>query len=111
MNPRHAAALALVGWYLMQPPFKCIENYLGSCTADLWEWSEGGRFPTAEACNAFITRERHLVGDLEGERISALSKCVPSKEVRQARQIRRAKLRHPAPDSDEPLHPRIIESD
>jgi len=22
MNPRHAAALALVGWYLMVPPFK-----------------------------------------------------------------------------------------
>jgi hypothetical protein len=33
MNPRHAAALALVGWYLMVPPLKCIDksdNDLGS---------------------------------------------------------------------------------
>jgi hypothetical protein len=114
MNLRHATALALVGWYLMVPPLKCIdksENDLGSCAADLWEWQEGPRFATAEACNAFVAKERHIAADLEGERSDALSKCAPWKEVHKARQVRRAKLRHPAPDSSEPLHPRIIPSD
>ena len=113
MKLRHAAALALVGWYLMLPPMECIQKAeadLGICAADLWEWREGPRFSTTEACNASILRERHLAGDLEGEREAKSSKCVPWKEVRKARRVRRAKLRPPVPDSDEP-HPRIIESD
>jgi hypothetical protein len=32
MNLRHAAALALVGWYLMVPPVVCEK---GKCTAEL----------------------------------------------------------------------------
>jgi len=32
MKPRHAAALALVGWYLMVPPFVCSDH---KCPANL----------------------------------------------------------------------------
>lgn len=46
MNLRHAAALALVGWYLMQPPCRSLNSWhhggYGSCFMDsqtpLREW-------------------------------------------------------------------------
>ncbi len=47
MNPRHAAALALVGWYLMVPP---------SPVAKYWErpplskWEQYQSFDTAAEC-------------------------------------------------------------
>ena len=48
MKPRHAAALALVGWYLMMPP-------LGSDgrpddSAPLPQWKIRGSFDTAAGC-------------------------------------------------------------
>ncbi len=42
-KPRHAAALALVGWYLMSPPPK------GS-TVPLAKWTYIGSFDTAVQC-------------------------------------------------------------
>ena len=99
-NLRHAAALALLGWYLMVPPLKCIDksrNDLGSCEmqydarADLWEWLEGPRFPTAEACAAFIEKERKLAADLGNERRDAGMKCVTRTELRKSLQVRWAK--------------------
>jgi hypothetical protein len=45
MNPRHAAALALVGWYLMVPP-------AGDNTATLKYWLQEGSFDTAKECEA-----------------------------------------------------------
>lgn len=116
MKARHAAALALVSWYAMYPPLKCIDelrNDLGSCDmhydtrADLWEWQEGRGFPTAEACTAFIANARHLAGDLKNQRKVEGMKCVTWKELHKAEQVRRAKrLRNfPAQDSDEPLQP------
>jgi hypothetical protein len=56
MKPRHAAALALVGWYLMTAP---IEN-----TGSFWsvkrkvpisEWSRGEQFDTKEHCETALT--------------------------------------------------------
>ena len=118
MKPRHAAALALVGWYLMWPPERCVDksrNDLGVCdmhydaTAALWEWQEGRRFPTAQACNAVIARERKLAADLGNQRKVAGAKCVTWKELHDAQRIR--PVQTPVPDSDEPLHPRIAPSD
>jgi hypothetical protein len=44
MNLRHAAALALVGWYLMTPPI-IAENGVAKAdpTAPLSQWTHGGR--------------------------------------------------------------------
>jgi hypothetical protein len=97
MKPRHAAALALVGWYMMFPPEKCLDksrNDLGSCpmqydvTADLWEWLGGPWFPTAEACNAAIARERKLAADLRNQRKVAGAKCVTWKDLRESLHVR-----------------------
>ena len=46
MNLRHAAALALVGWYLMQPP----SNSGGrpDSKAPLSQWQESGAFDSAD---------------------------------------------------------------
>ncbi len=43
MKPRHAAALALVGWYLMVPA-------PGNESAPLQYWSQLGSYDTAKAC-------------------------------------------------------------
>jgi hypothetical protein len=45
MKPRHAAALALVGWYLMIPPTKHPRS------RDLWRWWTGSDNPIVNECN------------------------------------------------------------
>jgi hypothetical protein len=45
MNLRHAAALALVGWYLMLPPTK------HPWSRDLWRWWTGSSNPIVKECN------------------------------------------------------------
>ncbi len=47
MNLRHAAALALVGWYLMMPPTATPDPNMG-----LKYWSNEGSFDTATECRA-----------------------------------------------------------
>jgi hypothetical protein len=47
MNLRHAAALALVGWYLMMPLMATPGPDLG-----LKYWSNDGSFDTAAECRA-----------------------------------------------------------
>jgi hypothetical protein len=49
MKPRHAAALALVGWYLMVPPSHSSES--GPPT--LSEWSVYKTFESADVCYYF----------------------------------------------------------
>ena len=97
MKPRHAAALALMAWYALYPPLKCIDKSrsdLGSCEmqydtrADLWEWLEGRGFPTAEACTTFLASERKLAVDLRNQRRVAGAKCAPWKEVRNSLHVR-----------------------
>jgi hypothetical protein len=46
MNPRHAAALALVGWYLMVQPSSDPPGYLGP----LYQWFQVGSFDSRNAC-------------------------------------------------------------
>ncbi len=41
MNPRHAAALALVGWYLMVPPMTQVRGHPAALTeAPLGRWNQ-----------------------------------------------------------------------
>jgi hypothetical protein len=51
MNPRHAAALALVGWYLMTPPVASEENWNRVMPpAPLGRWTTRDSFDTSDAC-------------------------------------------------------------
>jgi hypothetical protein len=51
MNPRHAAALAIVGWYLMIPPNKRDD-------APLSEWTVSRSYDSAEACQSAQNKNR-----------------------------------------------------
>jgi hypothetical protein len=53
MKPRHAAALALVGWYLMAPPYVRVpgtQTFRLDFTAPLASWHAIQSFDTAEEC-------------------------------------------------------------
>ena len=47
MKPRHAAALALVGWYLMVPP---LSGKGVDLSAALSQWEEQAGFDSADSC-------------------------------------------------------------
>src|SRR5271169_4331710 len=51
MNPCHAAALALVAWYLMVPPNKKDD-------APLSEWTISRSYPSADACQSAQNKNR-----------------------------------------------------
>ena len=44
MKPYNAAALALVGWYLMVPPWSDLDSYF------VYQWFQVGSFDSASAC-------------------------------------------------------------
>jgi hypothetical protein len=75
MNPRHAAALALVGWYLMYPH---VTGYVNK------------RFKTAKECRAELLKELDdadgvtTPGDIEPDWLPIIKKaqCVPSNDPR-----------------------------
>jgi hypothetical protein len=50
MKPRHAAALALVGWYLMLAPWE--GNRIANTDAPLSEWTINYSFDSAADCEA-----------------------------------------------------------
>jgi len=65
MNLRHAATLALVGWYLMKPPLYIpwtdrvrqllgypSENWEYDRDAPISQWSQVGEFDSLAACHA-----------------------------------------------------------
>jgi hypothetical protein len=64
VKPRHAAALALVGWYLMFPPIDPNSRFRGSnptvtyqqldMKAPLYNWWIADTFNTSDACKAAI---------------------------------------------------------
>ncbi|HEY6420007.1 MAG TPA: hypothetical protein VIX59_13470 [Candidatus Binataceae bacterium] len=49
MNLRHAAALVLVGWYLMMPP--TTPSGKPNPGASLSQWTQADDFDTADACH------------------------------------------------------------
>jgi hypothetical protein len=60
MKLRHAAALALVGWYLMTPPWVGFETF--DWSAPLSKWYEAEQFKTAAECQNY--REHVSAKDL-----------------------------------------------
>jgi len=52
MKPRHAAALALVGWYLLEPPFVRLPNgqYDALIHAPLSKWYHVASLDSARDC-------------------------------------------------------------
>ncbi len=51
MKPRHAAALALVGWYLMLPPAKAADKSVPDLGAPLSRWHVDSAWDYALACD------------------------------------------------------------
>jgi hypothetical protein len=51
MKPRHAVALALVGWYLMVPPNKNEDTPIS-------DWIVGHSYDSARACQDALMKER-----------------------------------------------------
>ncbi len=49
MKPRHTAALALIGWYLMVPP-RASDHRTFIFDAPLREWSIMGSYDSAKEC-------------------------------------------------------------
>ena len=66
MNMRDAAALALMGWYLMVPPY--VWPY---SQRELWapvsQWKIVERFETATACEGYLQEMKEDPGALHGE--------------------------------------------
>jgi hypothetical protein len=60
MNARHAAAFALVGWYLMVPPLGSDHKLDASAPLSKWTIVIRGSFDTARQCD-----ERHMK-DVDG---------------------------------------------
>jgi hypothetical protein len=56
MKLRHAAALALVGWYLMLPPFSLSPSrkIVADLRKPLSQWVSFGNYDTAVDCNKEI---------------------------------------------------------
>jgi hypothetical protein len=55
MKFRHAAALALVVWYLMQPPLPCLNAHPTTpriAAGPFSGWTIAGTFPTQKKCEA-----------------------------------------------------------
>jgi hypothetical protein len=54
MCPRHVAALALVGWYLMVPPLPHLNTHAVNkdTAAALRGWKKVRTFPTQKECEA-----------------------------------------------------------
>ena len=61
MNPRHAAALALVGWYLMIPPRTAHDQQTFDDRAPLARWFVFSVHDAAHECEGakFLNREGH----------------------------------------------------
>jgi hypothetical protein len=58
---RHAAAIALVGWYLLEPPLNHLSRIeiAGKCNRDapLLEWKQAGAFERISDCQAQQKKE------------------------------------------------------
>jgi hypothetical protein len=61
MKPRHAAALALVAWYLIAPPPRTEDGTVYDPKAPLSEWQMIGKFDTIEDCRTYPGREPEIM--------------------------------------------------
>jgi hypothetical protein len=90
MNRRHAAALFLLGWYLMAPPFDPKGNVIED--APLAKWEILGSFDGADKCgvsrDVFRERLRGEAQDLEAE----LDAKIPAGEFKSEDEAKEAGL-------------------
>jgi hypothetical protein len=84
MTPRHAAALALVGWYLMMPPPG--RNALFDSSVPLAKWKILGSFDKAEDCETAYTHltEKHRKSEAVKSWVQA-EVCVATDDPRLAK--------------------------
>jgi hypothetical protein len=62
MKPRHAAALALVGWYMLGPPIGA-DNLL-KLNSPLSAWEQLGTYDTVRECQEWLTAlQKHPFSD------------------------------------------------
>lgn len=54
MNPRHAAELALIGWYLMVPPLPGEQEVVPPIS----QWALEYSFDSAAACQALLNARK-----------------------------------------------------
>ena len=80
MKKTHAAALALVGWYLMMPPRDPL-TYLPDRSAPMTQWLQLQAFDTAKECEAYKNYESLPKKD-EVRWNYLLSDCVESNDPR-----------------------------
>jgi hypothetical protein len=88
MNPRHAAALALLGWYLMTPPLRSPGGELAP-EAPLSKWRSPHAYDSARECEK--AKEAYVKSAKRGETQGAdqafsgailLSQCISSDDPR-----------------------------
>lgn len=93
MNPRHAAALALVGWYLMVPP-TFPDNNVVNFWAPISEWRLGDVtyvFDSAAECKrqeTIVEKQAHTIADPKGKALACprcWMMCVASDDPRLAK--------------------------
>jgi hypothetical protein len=98
MNPRHAAALALVGWYLMVPPMtgsadrdRVVRHPIVEMTAPLSEWETEGSYDSAKECRGAIQDNLQFIAHRHFETVdeqnaantqSQLGQCVATDDPR-----------------------------
>src|SRR5438128_12662098 len=94
MNLRHAAALAMAGWYLMVPPHRvctdCSHRTLkpASVNSSLDKWKMVHSFDTASSCNASLQSYLHREGIWKGRGlpsnryVATYGRCYPSDDPR-----------------------------
>jgi hypothetical protein len=84
MNLRHAAALALVGWYLMQPP-----THRGADGKSVFEdalplttWKQIAAYDTAKECQAQIEHMETLPAKMSEVEGAEFMRCIASDDPR-----------------------------
>jgi hypothetical protein len=94
VNLRHAAALALVGWYLIVPPTRVDREglpeplpdksgFFYDTDAPLSNWFNEGNFDSAAACAQSLSELRHTPRATAADRIQeSAAKCVATDDPR-----------------------------
>jgi hypothetical protein len=81
MNLRHAAAFALVGWYLMTPPDSATAPHYADTEAPLARWiGSNVYFDKLKSCEKTLAELQNKEQDKE--LIWASSKCIASDDPR-----------------------------
>jgi hypothetical protein len=62
MNLRHAAAFAMVGWYLIVPPNSTVPHSIDS-TAPVSRWTIITKFAGGDSCKQALTELQNKNGD------------------------------------------------